>query len=348
MIISPPFLPTRIVTPATATAPATAEDESAWLARAMTQPRSRAPGTRTFEGSFPVSAALQWHNGLHLVAPTETSGALPVSAIADGKVIFVHPPTPLSAVPAHPQNYMPNGKPAWTDSGCVIVEHTTDIGAAGSTATQIVYFSLYMHLSRIEAAVKLDSAIYRKDPIGTAGQFHGAEHQLHFEICCDKQNLDRLIGREARWTETEPPVTPAADGRTDTVFGEVFIYLPASTPVSPGRPVSDARNSSHSGTTGNTLDKPQWVGIRHELGSAILRSIDLMGRPIGPIEGRHDKDFEYELYAEAGKRNANYLHRSSPSYGANAPITSSPSGWYELLRFGRNLGPDPLPADAAH
>ena len=28
--------------------------------------------------------------------------------------------------------------------------------------------------------------------------------------------------------------------------------------------------------------------------------------------------------------------------------TSSPSGWYELSRFGRNIGTDPLPANAAH
>ena len=314
----------------------------------MTQPRSRAPGTRTFEGSYPVSAALQWHNGLHLVAPHATAGALPVCAIADGKVIFVSPPTPLSADPAHPQNYMPNGTPAWTDNGCLIVEHSTDIGAAGNTSTQIVYYSLYMHLSQIEATVKLDSLIYRKDLIGMAGQFHGAEHQLHFEICCDKANLDRLIGREALWTETEPPVTPTTDGRTDTVFGEVVIYLPASTPVSPKPPTSHVRTSSNSGTAGATLGTAQWVGIRHDKGSAILRSIDLMGQPIGIAGGRADKDFEYDLYLEASKRNTNYLHHSPPATGPTAQITSSPSGWYELLRFGRNLGPDPLPADAAH
>ena len=348
MIISPPFLPARTVTPATATAPATTEDEQAWLARAMTQPRSRAPGTRTFEGSYPVSAALQWHNGIHLVAPHETAGALPVCAIADGKVIFVNPPTPLSTDPAHPQNYMPRGTPAWTDNGCVIVEHTTDIGAAGNTPTQIVYCSLYMHLSQIEAAVKLDSRIYRKDPIGTAGQFHGAERQLHFEICCYKANLDRLIGREALWTETEPPVTPTSNGRTDSVFGEVIIYLPASTPVSPKPPTSHVRTSSNPGTGGATLGTAQWVGIRHDKGTAIVRSIDLMGRPIGIAGGRSDKDFEYDLYLEASKRNTNYLHHSPPATGSTDPITSSPSGWYELLRFGRNLGPDPLPADAAH
>ena len=348
MIISPPFLAARLVAPATATAPSSTEDEHTWLARAMTQPRSRAPGTRTFEGSYPVSAALQWHNGLHLVAPHETAGALPVCAIADGKVIFVNQPAPLNADPAHPQNYMPKGPPAWTDNGCVIVEHTTDIGATGNTSTQIVYFSLYMHLSQIEATVKLDSLIYRKDPIGTAGQFHGAEHQLHFEICCDKANLDRLIGREALWTETEPPVTPTSDGRRDTVFGEVVIYLPASTPVSPKPPTSHIRTSSNSGTAGATLGTARWVGIRHDKGSAILRSIDLMGRPIGVADGRTDKDFEYDLYIEAGRRNTDYLHHSPPAIGPTVQITSSPSGWYELLRFGRNLGPDPLPADAAH
>ena len=350
MIISPPFLPSRTEA-ANATAGAS---EQAWLALAMTPPRSRAPGTRTFEGSFPVSAALQWHNGIHLVAPHDASGALPVRAIADGKVIFVNPPTPHSADPAHPQNYMPDGTPAWTDNGCVIVEHTTDIGANGDTPTQIVYFSLYMHLGRIETAVKLDGRIYRKDPIGIAGQFHGAEGQLHFETCCDKANLDRLVGREARWTETEPPTAPTADGRTDTVFGEVFVYLPKDTPISPKPPAGHMRTSSSPGAAGTTLGTAQWVGIRHDRGTAILRSIDLAGRPIGALDGRSDKDFEYDLYTEANRRNADYLNHHTPTApptpvpGQASPIASSPSGWYELLRFGRNLGPDPLPADAAH
>lgn len=349
MIISPPFLPAlTVITPPTATTPAETEAEQEWLARAMTQPRSRAPGTRTVEGSYPVSAAFQWHNGLHLVAPHEPSGALPVCAIADGKVIFVNRPTPYDADPMHPQNYMPDATPAWTDNGCVILQHTTDIGAAGDTSTQFVYYSLYMHLGTVEATIRVDRPIYRKDPIGAAGQFHGAERQLHFEICCDKSNLDRLIGREALWTETEPPVTPTSDGRADTVFGEVFIYLPASTPVSAAPPTNHIRASSNAHITGNTLRAAQWIGIRLDKGSAVLRSIDVQGRPIGAASGRTDKDFEYALYTEACKRHTNYLQRNPIASGPTAQIISSPSGWYELLRFGRNLGPDPLPSDAAH
>lgn len=51
-------------------------------------------------------------------------------------------------------------------------------------------------------------------------------------------------------------------------------------------------------------------------------------------------NFEYDLYAKATERHN--------SLDAATQALSSPSGWYELLRFGRNLGPDPLPAHAAH
>jgi len=333
MIISPPFLPVRTAT----------EDESTWLARAMTQPRARAPESNAVEGSYPVSAALQWHNGLHLVAPRDATGSLPVRVIADGTVIFVSPPTPHDAAPEHPQNYMPDKSVAWTDNGCVIIEHQTDIGAAGATATAITYYSLYMHLSQIEKTVTLDSRVYRKDRLGTPGQFYGAEGHLHFEICCNKPNLDILTGRPASWAETDPPIVPNANGRTDAVFGDIFVYLPASTPASQSAITSHLRTSGAAATLGTTLTAAQWVGIRYDRGNATLRSYDLMGQPVGALGGHPEPDFEYNLYSEATNR-----HTSALASAAGQPLASSPSGWYELLRFGRNLGPDPLPANAAH
>ena len=78
-------------------------------------------------------------------------------------------------------------------------------------------------------------------------------------------------------------------------------------------------------------------------GRSYISSRDALGKPIGtlPAVQLEVADFEYDMYKLAGDRHAAYL-----SKGGSLP--SSPSGWYELLRFGRNLGPDPLPADAAH
>ncbi|MBB3210766.1 putative chitinase, partial [Herbaspirillum sp. Sphag1AN] len=61
---------------------------------------------------------------------------------------------------------------------------------------------------------------------------------------------------------------------------------------------------------------------------------------------RQDADAEYNLYKEATDRH-NSLIKAHPT------VKSSPSGWYELLRFGRNIGrsetdKDSLPDDAAH
>ena len=148
----------------------------------MQQPSARAPASNALEGSYPVSAALMWHNRVHLKAPQENGIDLPVRAVADGKVIFISHPKPHEATPTHPQNYMPDQTVAWTDNGCIIIEHTTDIGSTGLTPTEITYFSLYMHLCTIESAITLNGNVYRKDALGKAGQFYGAEGQLNLEI----------------------------------------------------------------------------------------------------------------------------------------------------------------------
>jgi len=79
--------------------------------------------------------------------------------------------------------------------------------------------------------------------------------------------------------------------------------------------------------------------------TASSRCLDERGAPIGAA--RTDGDAEYGLFEEATRR-----HTAVP---AADQALSSPSGWYELLRFGRNIGrgaaatdKDPLPANAAH
>jgi predicted chitinase len=347
MLISPPFLPDRANL-----------SEQAWIDMAMAQPDSRLADTQAPEGSFPLSHGMAWHNGLHIQAPRPDGTYLPVRAIADGTVVFVHSPTPPNADASHPLNYNPFNstdplQPAWTSDGFVILRHTTEIGAAGATPTQVDYFSVCMHLSSIghnprrNAPWKLEDAIYRKEEIGNSGQIYGHGGQIHFEICCDEANLRRFMPHAPAWADPLAPAAPTSDGRTDSVFGSVHVYLPAGTSTSATLPTHHLRTVSRvsGGTSAATdhflpdmLRQPLWVQITYDQGSAVVSSHDLLGNRIGTTPP--DANYEYDLYAKAVQRH--------DSLDAVSRATSSPSGWYELLRFGRNLGPDPLPSNAAH
>ena len=345
MIISPPFLPTPDA------------DDPRYVAAAMPDSIDIAPGSGGAPaGSFPVTTAMTWHNGLHIQAPRDAHNQpLPVRAIADGTVIFMRAPRLANTTATDAQNYNPYGNtPAWTDNGIVIVRHTTDIGAAGNTPTTVTYYSVYMHLSYINAAVEEKKPIWRKNVIGKAGQIYGRDHQIHFEICLNPDELQKLMGVNRPTTWGDPATAPTADGRTDAVFGSLYVYLPAGTPIRTAAPTSHLRNggpaTGASATTGhfvpNTLQAAQWVEVRYQQGNGTVSSYRAsdgtgglrIGDPLG--QPHPERDFEYNLYTEANKRHTNAV--------AGGATSSSPSGWYELLRFGRNLGPDPLPADAAH
>lgn len=345
MIISPTFLPTPDA------------DDRRYVAVAMPDSVDIAPGSGGAPaGSYPLTTAMTWHNGLHIQAPRDAQNQpLPVRAIADGTVIFKRAPKPANNTATDAQNYNPySNTPAWTDNGIVIVRHTTDIGATGNTPTTVTYYSAYMHLSSIDAAVEEKKPIWRKDVIGRAGQIYGRDNQIHFEICLNPDELQKLVGVNRAITWSDPATAPTADGRTDAVFGSLYVYLPAGTPTRTAAPTSHLRNSGpvagSSAATGhfvpNTLQAAQWVEIRYAGGDGAVsgyRASDgagglKVGDPIG--QSHPEPDFEYNLYAEANRRHT--------SLSTIAQATSSPSGWYELLRFGRNLGPDALPADAAH
>ena len=289
----------------------------------------------SFMGNYPVSSNLEWHNGVHLVAPSDKT---PVRAVADGKVIHVIPPdaTP-STEKKHAQNYgsvSPN-EALWTDKGAVILEHTTELGANGNTPVKFTYYSVYMHLKSVDAAIVKDKLIYRKDKLGEAGQIYDQTNHMHFEICMNEANITTLLGH-APSEHPEAGKAPTADGRTDAVFGSTYVYLPASTPV------LDAQPTTHLNTRNTTsLGAEMWVQIDYA-GNATLVSFDGKGPEIGR---RTDADAEYNLYTEATARHN--------SLSAEEQANSSPSGWYELLRFGRKLGrsetdKDPLPEDAEH
>lgn len=349
MIISPPFLPARDA----------AQTDDQWLVSAMPAVAARGQDTRAPEGSFPLSFNFMWHNGMHLQAPVGSNGANPsVRAVADGTVIFVSPtPTKQTDNVEHAQNYnpfTPNGAEktaAWTDSGCVIIKHATSIGANAAVETAVEFYSLYMHLSVIgkttpagQTAQRVwtaGDAVWRKDEIGTPGQVYGHSGQIHFEICCDATNLQRLIGREPNWIE--PVVAPAtlpvptADGRTDSLFGSMYFYLPADTPTDEGiaKPINHLRRAVSGDNTGTTLQAALWVKMTYDRGACSFETFSAQGAAIGAA--RTQANEEYDLYKEATDR-----HNALP---AAAKALSSPSAWYELLRFGRNIGRGPANAD---
>ena len=333
MLISPPFLLP------------TSPDDASLLETGLKQPASREATTGAPEGNFPLSQKLMWHTGIHLSAPNAPrSEKLPVSAIADGSIIFIQNPR-IFAPGDGPekddgQTYNPFGdSPSWCDNGMFIIEHTTEIGARDSNPTKITFYSYYYHLSTIHRYWKVGKQIYRKDPIGKSGKIYGNDGQIEIGISCDRANLHKIIGRNPDWID--PQQVPTKDGRTDSVFGDIYIYLPATTPISSSAPTSHLRSASAS--AGNTLGAAQWVQVHAKGGEFQITSYTTAGQPGHTTS---EKDGEYNLYKRATDR-----HNSAIK--TDAHVKSSPSGWYELLRFGRNLGrsdtdKDLLPNNAAH
>ena len=343
MIISTPFLPSQ----------AANQSDDAWLDAALVLPPSRLLNTGAPEGSFPLSNKLEWHNGLHLQGQTGADGHTVVRGIADGEAIHVSAPRQSNTDVTDAQNFNPFGDGAtWTDNGCVIVKHTTEIGATGQQSTEIVFYSLYMHLNQIaritpagqtaSRPMQRGDRVWRKDEIGQAGQIYGHAGQVHLEICMDEANLTHLIGRAPAWVDTANIPAPSVDGRTDAVFGSLWFYLPANTPTLAAEPASHLRGGSPNQTT---LGQAIWVKMTYQSGACTFESFDNTGRFIGALP--QQPNVEYNLYNTANNRH-NALPQTERAH-------SSPSGWYELLRFGRNLGrgpaateKDPLPTNAAH
>jgi predicted chitinase len=326
MIISPPFLPQR-----------GNRSEDDWIDYAMS---GGLPGA----GAYPVSHRLEWHGGLHLLAPLGSDRLpLPVCAIADGSVVFVRQRTSADS-PEEPLNY----GDGYTSDAVVVLRHETEIGAdAQGTATAMRFYSVYMHLHSIRPTVVQGRRIYRKDEIGQAGHIYGTPNVLHFEICCDDANLARLVGR------TTGSLSTAADGRTDAVYGRTYFLLPAGTPVYPSQPLPQfaeamtppsADSQQASGAPApehlqsfHITSEELIVALRYANGDATLETYHPDGRKEHNFVS--DLGVEYELYGTA-----NAISAACPASSRPAP-----SAVYELLRLGRVLGADTLdPASLPH
>jgi hypothetical protein len=107
----------------------------------------------------------------------------------------------------------------------------------------------------------------------------------------------------------------------------MYVLVPAKSPYYNAQPVGTP--ATPAGDTGND---DLVISIEYAV-SAELVTVKATGERVGQVS---EVNGVYGVYAEAAAR-----HKQ-------ATAGSSPSGWYELLRFGRNLGPDPVPTNASH
>ncbi len=307
------------------------------------------------DGAFPVSFGLSWHGGLHLDAPLTGGQAEPVRAIADGEVLIARQASPQPPGPLSPTD--PQGYGGWTDNGVVVIRHTTEIGEGPNAS--VTFFSVYMHLSALDPAIKAKKQIYRKDKLGTAGQIYGdSRRRIHFEVFCDDANVRKFLG----WQSGD--LALANDGRRDAVYGGLHFVLPAGAqffnqkpldhvvqahiqppPLKPNGPLPPkvALQPIYTSTASDSLVVVMRYacgeGAEGHRGSAFLSTLKLDGSAVGSAP--EEVDAEYNLY-----KRATDISKAYPKGGQPAP-----SAVYELLRFGRivNTPEETLtPADVPH
>jgi predicted chitinase len=328
MLISPPFLlpnPGRSIDAAEAADPIVSDGNVCAVGM-----QECAPGN----GAYPVSYSLGWHGGAHLIAPRDAQGQdVPTRAIADGTVVYARQNSGESEALLY--------RGVRTDDGCVVIKHETEIGDGDNA--KVIFFSIYMHLQTVLPSITAGKKIYRKDTLGVAGEIYGQMGQMHFEIVCDSANLQKLVGRESGTLVAE-------NGRTDAIYGDIWFTVPTGASIFANEP-HPYRLDDEESAPGPSIRSQQptfttcdlVIRMRYELGNCTLTTFRQQddGRyvEVGSPPSR-DREYEYNLYKEATRLNARYAE-----LGANFTVAPAPSAIYEMLRFGRIVGPDPLPVN---
>lgn len=300
---------------------------------------AQAPEPQTAShGQYPVSRQNRWHGGVHL--DPGVSADTFVRAIADGKLVAYR----QASQPEY-KSYDTN-KSQPSDTSFVLLKHSTETG----DGIEVEFYSLYMHLrnsadfpssfvNRVRAnyakplqtpqwdTVKVFSdadapTIYRKEIVGIIGQWTG-KHYVHFETFCSEEQLN------AFFHDCKTEYQDANKNGHDEYWGDSNFMIPASTQfrstytqpsASPARPNHIAPLQQ-----GQNAQR-QYVRMRYESGTRYLQTWawdDQTQQAIALGGERADREYEYELYQHAVD-----LYPSAPSAG------------YDLLRNGRNLGPD--------
>jgi LysM repeat protein len=283
----------------------------------------------TGDGFFPLSARLGWHGGLHLKAPRDASGAaLPVRAIADGTVMLVRKPerepaTPAEAVTKSKDENEPLAYDrGWTSNGAVVIKHSTDIGADGDTPVNVTFYSVYQHLHSIPTIAE-GKPIWRKDIIGTAGYIAGQSDRIQFEIVMDKANVDKLIGSSGLIGPQNP--VPPTTGRTDSVWGSTYFYVPDGVPVYGVDP--RLQTQPYRVKTGDTPDS---VATAFNTTVARLKTLNHHGK---------DSDEAFATWFKTKLPAPTPPPSTSNAHAAHAPHHSAPTPIVVPQRYGQAAAP---------
>ncbi|AIY41472.1 hypothetical protein LT85_2314 [Collimonas arenae] len=267
-------------------------------------------------GTYPLSYQRSWHGGIHL--HPQTIGQ-PVRAIADGTVVAYR----LAGTAVE------EGQ----DNGFVLLKHETETG----NGRPITFYSLYMHLANTKdighekdksrsvmipllrqpgsADIVADgkTKVYRKDILGYCGKMYG-HTMIHFEIFMVNDDFNAYFNHTQLGKETV-----STDGDAE-LWGDCYFVIPA------GGRLYDKTHTA----TGST-EKRLFVRVSYDKGSKTTTVWQDEGKDKTPTlipyqdvqSGYVESDYEYNLYKTATDR-----------------YPACPSAGYELLRFGRVIGPD--------
>jgi predicted chitinase len=337
MLISYPLLPGRTNT---AGKP---ETDSAYEIRLLSyEDNSFAKEHELFdEGVYPVSFDGRWHGGIHMKPATNTE---PIRAIADGEVVaYRYADKPLFT-------HDDAQKTRDCDNSFVLLKHKTETGEG----VVVEYYSLYMHLANAESNTKqlpagaafnqknnsadfmrkataasadskaivpaaADKKVYRKQILGYAGQMYG-ERMFHFEVFTDEAKLN------AFFKDSKTEYVDANKDGTKELWGDVYFVIPEKTKHLKQPDIADAAvKAKYTTRTDGENEKKLYVGWHYAKGQRKM-TVWEDGNPEPIAENivvPSETDYEYELFELAEKR-----------------FDASVGAGYELLRWGRMLGPD--------
>lgn len=314
-------------------------------------------------GAYPFSANMRWHGGVHL-----SYGSEPIRCVADGKVVFVRSATAKNSNAQDPLNYgsIDGSTVSWTDNGCVVIEHETETGEK----TKFVFWSVYMHLSSI--SVKDGQAIERKAPIGRGGEIAGVP-AVHFEIFTNQAGIDALVKRGNQPYRVFDSSTQAGD---PDLWGDTHFVVPAGTAIYDRTP--EAARAAHDAWK---KEKAKHDHAEHARVSEVLRQARARhqrpdpglakAQPYAVAEpsltcskiASTDRQLNITVIFAKGKcSTATYgddgnmigtAEHPDPHYEykmnqiARSIDPAAVSAAYELVRWGRVVGPDSLQAETA-
>ncbi|NYH25577.1 M23 family metallopeptidase [Paraburkholderia bryophila] len=309
-------------------------------------------------GAYPLSAHLRWHGGVHL-----SYGAEPIRAIADGTVVFVRAATKKNTDPHDPLNY--GGGHAWTDNGCVVIKHVAETGKD----TKVIFWSVSMHLKEVK--VHNGMQLSRKEILGAGGEISGVP-AIHFEIFTDLTGINALIKRQ----DQPYKIFRAADNSGDAdLWGDMHFVLPTGTTI-----VDRTPEQAYEAHNAWAQRKKKHEQAEHKRIQGVLAQAHrahkhadpaaTTAQPFGESEpsltpsriGNTDRTLNVRIaFVKGGYCASSFGDDGSVIDNVNSPdphyeftmsalstqiAPNSESAAYELLRFGRVVGPDTLdPSD---